>query len=104
MWLSVSAGFVSLSIDDRMMMTQASLYPICLLFHSQYYNERTGSGNWFINTPRERDLVIEHFPHFAGLGKHFVDSGRILRQLELDLAEYGYLTALAPFCCVSKYC
>ena len=78
-----------------MVLTQEAVYPVTLIFHSQFYNLVTGDHNWFINTPEERDFVLQFFPQFAALGNHFKTTGFALRSLDLDQVEYGLLSIIA---------
>jgi len=89
------AGFRRLPVEVQVKLAQDSVYPVTLIFHSQFYNLNTGEYNWFINTPQERDLVLGILPPFAALGSHFSSTGFALRSLSLTDVEMAFLAAMA---------
>ena len=90
-------------MDLQIKLAQNSVYPVTLIFHSQYYNLETGEYNWFINTPQERDLVLGILPPFAALGSHFSSTGFALKTLSLGDHEMAFLAAMAVLTAVGQF-
>jgi hypothetical protein len=94
---AVVSGFADLCFEDQIALTQEAVYPVTLIFHAQKYNLKTGEHSWFINTKDEKDFVLQFFPHFAALGKHFEITGLTIKLLDLDPIEYGLFALITVF-------
>jgi len=87
-------GFRLLPIDVQVKMAQDSLYPMLLIFHSQYYDMDTGNHHYFICTPAECELVIRLLPPLATLRSHFASTGFSLKQINMSSTEIAFISTM----------
>ena len=93
--LFLYTGFRQCNVTDQIKMVQDSLYPLSLLYHCMSYNMDTGDFNWFVNTPKERDLILTIISPFASMGNHFRSLGYALKKMGVTDVDLSFLATMA---------
>jgi hypothetical protein len=96
------SGFQLLEVDDQIKLALDALYPVLLVYYSQYYDIETGEHIFFVYTREERDLILRVMPPFASLKSHFCTTGFALKQLNMSAVEIAFLAAMTVLTSAGK--
>ncbi|KAK3603054.1 hypothetical protein CHS0354_015746 [Potamilus streckersoni] len=90
-------GFKKLCIEDQVKLIQTSAYPVVLLNLARVYNSVTKFFNYFNFTVEETERILDLFPMFRILPKHFLHVGEMARLFQFTEEEYALLSAIILF-------